>query len=176
MFPRTTTMCTANLTMRTVKLAIRPITPTMWAIRTPPSGSKAQQLEYKEDLIISCIFHCRFPVNQKPPVLTGPNPEWRNRVTPVIGNRDGFTPDFDSLIHNTNQEDADFDVFNQPRPSSQPAAQDRKSDQENPPKNASNSYLSFAFTADRRPSWGASQPRPTPQTTRAPGRFPSPSS
>ncbi|XP_034485467.1 uncharacterized protein LOC117790228 isoform X2 [Drosophila innubila] len=109
----------------------------------------------------------RHPARGKVPNYRGPLNIWRKTkpVMPVnINNRDTF-PDYEddnSLFHNSNPADADFSVFNRPRPGNNNSGGGSSS--------SSNSWQSPPFNGWQSPPVEVSEPQPIwgESTTRRP--------
>ncbi|XP_017848925.1 uncharacterized protein LOC108604131 isoform X3 [Drosophila busckii] len=95
--------------------------------------------------------HQRYPVSGKEPKFRGKLPYWRTQPgkpgLPDINNR--FGEEENSLFHNSNPADADFSVFDKPRPDESPNNQ-------LPPI--------VAPEQEQRPSWGSNTGRRPPDT------------
>ncbi|XP_017848924.1 uncharacterized protein LOC108604131 isoform X2 [Drosophila busckii] len=102
--------------------------------------------------------HQRYPVSGKEPKFRGKLPYWRTQPgkpgLPDINNR--FGEEENSLFHNSNPADADFSVFDKPRPDESPNNQ-------LPPI--------VAPEQEQRPSWGSNTGR-RPPVTDSPARIP----
>ncbi|XP_064550561.1 uncharacterized protein hdly isoform X2 [Drosophila montana] len=117
----------------------------------------------------------RIPVVGKKPKYQGKLPFWQTQkpsLKPMrIDNRDDFGDDNEnSLFHNSNPDDADFSVFDQPRPAT---GGNNGNNFQSPPVQESESGPVWGSSQGRRPSSGpgnvvtpsvqASPPRPRPR-------------
>ncbi|XP_068155721.1 uncharacterized protein hdly isoform X3 [Drosophila tropicalis] len=104
----------------------------------------------------------RVPVAGKPPKKTGKLPQWDIKPQTTEGPIDiGSRLDVDvsnPLHHNSNPADADFSVFDQPRPQSNQIPDSSRIPQ-SPPQRPSTSWSPPETPEEPRPIWGASPSR-----------------
>ncbi|XP_030558712.1 uncharacterized protein LOC115761187 isoform X2 [Drosophila novamexicana] len=120
----------------------------------------------------------RVPVVGKKPKYQGKLPFWQTpkpSLKPTsIGNRDDFGEDNEnSLFHNSNPDDADFSIFDQPRPDDKVTGGGNGINWQSPPVQESEPAPVFGSSQGRRPTSGPArrpdiQFPPWPPTTSRP--------